>query len=272
MTAIYCCSIRRFTERRQPYSRSTCAVLNVGRIGVVVTYVHPIIRLFWLNSLVVVLITIERFSRTTRVVLAPHSFLSLHQLIQTVVLILASSVLAMLLFWETSGHLKALPGRSAVWLSVLFIAGTYLYGAGESLHELASYLLDARCDADHPVGDLCGGLFVNTFYTGNILFFVGAALITGVPIIAERLNENPDLRRPGTLPLILNAVVYSLTVVAYAAFDTVLVGLVFAVVMLIFTAVLWLPIRRSASRYPVATYWFITYLLGAVVSIVLRFL
>ena len=233
---------------------------------------HPITRLVWFNSLVVVLVTIERFSPTTRIVLAPHAFLSLHQLVQTVVLILASVVLAMLLFWETSGHLKALPGRSAVWLSVVFVAGAYLYGAGEGLHELASYLLGSRCDTDHPVGDLCGGLFVNDFYTGNILFFTGAALLTGVPIIAERLNDAPDLRRPATLPLILNAIVYSLTVVAYAAFDTVLVGTVFAVVMLIFTATMWLPIRSNAFRYPIATYWFITYLLGAVVSIVIRLL
>ena len=146
---------------------------------------HPVNRIFWLNSLVVLVVTIERFSQTTRVVLAPHDFISLHQLIQTTILILASVVLATLLFWETSGHLKALPGRTAVWLTVLFTAGAYLYGAGEGLHELASYLLGARCDAQHPAGDLCGGLFVNDFYTGNIVFFAGAALITAVPVVAE---------------------------------------------------------------------------------------
>ncbi|MEV6843629.1 hypothetical protein [Actinoplanes sp. NPDC051411] len=231
---------------------------------------YPITRIFWLNSLVVLAVTVERFSRTTRVVLPPHDFLSLHQLIQTAVLILASLVLAMLLFWETSGHLKALPGRSAVWLIVLFTAGAYLYGAGEGLHELASYLLGTRCDVDHPVGDLCGGLFVNDFYTGNILFFAGAALVTAVPVVAERLNANPDPRRPGPLPLIVNATVFAFTVVAYAAFDTVLVGLVFALGMLVFTAAMWLPVRARAARYPVTTYSFITYALGAVISLVIR--
>lgn len=234
--------------------------------------VHPISRIFWLNSLVVLAVTIERFSRTTRVVLPPHSFLSLHQLIQTAVLILASVVLAMLLFWETSGHLKALPGRSAMWLSVLFTAGAYLYGAGEGLHELASYLLGARCDADRPVGDLCGGLFVNDFYTGNILFFAGAALITAVPVVAERLNAGLDPRGPGVVSLLVNAVVFAFTVVAYAAFDAVLVGLIFALVMLAFTSLMWLPVRTRASRYPVTTYSFIAYALGAVVSLAIRLL
>jgi hypothetical protein len=234
--------------------------------------VHPITRIFWLNSLVVLAVTVERFSRTTRFVLPPHDFLSLHQLIQTVVLILASLVLSMLLFWETSGHLKALPGRSAVWLTVLFTAGAYLYGAGEGLHELASYLLGTRCDVNHPVGDLCGGLFVNDFYTGNILFFAGAALITAVPVVAERLTASPDRRRAAALPVIVNAAVFAFTVVAYAAFDTVLVGLIFALGMLVFTLVMWVPVRTTALRYPVTTYSFITYALGAVVSLVIRLL
>ena len=253
-----------------PWSRRGAA--EPGPSCAVIQGVHPVSRIFWLNSLVVVVVTIESFSRTTRVVLPPHDFLSLHQLIQTAVLILASVVLAMLLFWETSGHLTGLPGRSAVWLTVLFTAGAYLYGAGEGLHELASYLLGARCDADHPVGDLCGGLFVNDFYTGNIVFFVGAALITAVPVVAERLNVSPDPRRPGMVSLIVNAVVFAFTVVAYAAFDTVLVGLVFALVMLVFTVVMWLPVRARTSRYPVTTYSLITYALGAVVSLAIRLL
>jgi hypothetical protein len=233
--------------------------------------VHPINRIFWLNSLVVLLVTVERFSRTTRAVLSPHAFLSLHQLIQTVVLILASVVLSLLLFWEASGHFAPLRGRRTVWLSALFTAGVYLFGAGEGLHELASYLLGSRCDADHPVGDLCGGLFVNDFYTGNIIFFVGAALITAIPIIAERLQPRSDFTRAALASLIINAVVYAFTVVAYAAFDAVLVGLVFALVMLAFTVTMWLPVRRNALRYPVATYSVITYVLGAVVSVAIRF-
>jgi hypothetical protein len=72
--------------------------------------------------------------------------------------------------------------------------------------------------------------------------------------------------------LIVNAVVFAFTVVAYAAFDTVLVGLVFALVMLLFTAAMWLPGRTRTSRYPVTTYSFITHGLGTVVSLAIRLL
>ena len=72
--------------------------------------------------------------------------------------------------------------------------------------------------------------------------------------------------------LIVNAVIFAFTVVAYAAFDTVLVGLVYALAMLAFTGTMWLPVRARTSRYPVTTYSFITYALGAVVSLAIRLL
>ena len=228
--------------------------------------------LFTLSSLSVVLVTVERFSATTRVILQPHSFLSLHQLIQTGVIILFTTVIAALLFWELSGRFAGLRPAPAKWLFVVFAAGTYLVGAGEGLHELASYYLDAYCDPQHATGSLCGGLFINDFITGNVLFFIGAFASTAALLIVERLNPDPGLAKGQLIPLGINAVVYAATVVAYAGFDTVLVGLVYALAMLAFTLVVFLPVRRSFPRYPFATYTMAVYTLGAIVSLAVRLL
>jgi len=227
---------------------------------------HTLNRIFLVNSLLVVLVSVERFSVTTRVILQPHSFLSLHQLVQTGVLILAGTVTSWWTFSVVSGQ-----RRARLWLSIAFIAGTYLYGAGEGLHELASYLLNSRCaDPAHPVGTLCGGLFVNDFYTGNILFFAGGLLMTASLLVAERLQPATTFARRDVALLSVNAVVFAATVVAYAAFDTVLVGLVFALVMQVVSVAMWLPVRREPLRYPVTLYTLITYALGAVVAVALR--
>nr|WP_296071109.1 hypothetical protein [uncultured Actinoplanes sp.] len=219
---------------------------------------HLLNRIFLVNSLLVVLVTVERTTPITRVVLQPHAFLSLHQLVQTCVLILASVVT---LYWT----FHAVSGPRHRWLSIIFVAGTYLYGAGEGLHELASYLLQSRCG-----GSLCDSLFVDDFYTGNILFFVGAFLMTASLLIAERLQPSSTFGRRDVALLSVNAVVFAATVVAYAAFDTVLVGLVFALVTMVFSLAMAIPVRREPLRHPVTLYTVITYTVGSVVAVALR--
>jgi hypothetical protein len=233
---------------------------------------HRLNWLFTLSSVSVLLVTVERFSGTTRVILQPDSFLSLHQLLQTGVLILLTAVISVLLFWELSGHFSGLRKTAAVWLLVVFAAGVYLYGAGEGLHELASYYLTARCDPNHPAGSLCRGLFINDFYTGNVLFFVGAFATTAALLVVERMNPNPAFTRGQLVPLGINAVVYAATVVAYAAFDTVLVGLVYTLAMLAFTLGVFLPVRKRFLRYPFASYTVAAYTLGAILSVAIRLL
>ncbi|NMO49632.1 hypothetical protein HH310_00235 [Actinoplanes sp. TBRC 11911] len=232
---------------------------------------HILNRIFLVNSLLVVLVSVERFSATTDVILQPHSFLSLHQLVQTCVLILAGTVTFFWTFFVVSGRLRGIPTRATFWLAVTFVVGTYLYGAGEGLHEVSSYLLNSQCpDPEHAAGTLCGGLFVNDFYTGNILFFVGAFLTTAALLLAERLLPNDSFGRRD-LPLLgVNAVVFAATVVAYAAFDTVLAGLVFSLVTLAFTVAMWLPKRRESLRFPVTVYSVVAYGLGSIVAVVIR--
>jgi hypothetical protein len=233
--------------------------------------VHILNRIFLVNSLLVVLVSVERFSATTDVILQPHSFLSLHQLVQTCVLILASTVTFFWTFFVVSGRLRGIAARKTLWLGITFVAGTYLYGAGEGLHEVSSYVLNSQCpDPDHAVGTLCGGLFVNDFYTGNILFFVGAFLMSASLLVAERLLPNDSFGRRDVPLLAVNAVVFAATVVAYAAFDTVLVGLIFSLVTLAFSLAMWLPKRREPLRFPVTLYTVIAYVLGSIVAVIIR--
>jgi hypothetical protein len=104
--------------------------------------------LFSLNSLVVVLVSIERFSFTTHILLSPYQFLRLHEAVQMTVLILATAILPFFLLKEVTGNFSLLTKgkKSMLFLGVLFIAGIYFYASGNAFHELASFMLNQYSD------------------------------------------------------------------------------------------------------------------------------
>lgn len=227
--------------------------------------------LFSLTSAAVVLVTVERFSFTQRVLLPPHDFLRLHELLQMTVIILFTVVIPALVLREVSQNFAALRSRAGAWLFVAFIAGVYYYATGNGLHEMASFALTASCNPDHVVGDVCGGLFFNDFYTGNIMYFVGAFLMTASVLILERMRPAAEPFGRGALAVLaVNAVVFALTVLAYAGFDRVLVGLAYSVAMTLFVLACFLPIRSRYREHPFITYTTIVYVLGTIASIAVR--
>src|SRR5438067_7579733 len=132
--------------------------------------------LFSLNSLAVVLVSIERFSFTTRVLLQPYQFLRLHEALQIGVLILATVLIPFFLLREVTGNfsLLAKDKRRGMVLGSVFLAGIYFYASGNAFHELASFLFNQYCDVTSVSGPLCASLFFNDYYTGNVLYFIGA--------------------------------------------------------------------------------------------------
>src|SRR5262249_36629037 len=96
--------------------------------------------LFSLTSLSVVLVTLERFSFTTRILLQPYSFLKLHEAIQMLVLILATVLIPFFLFKTVTNDFALLKtNKKNLFLGVLFITGIYFYASGNAFHELASF-------------------------------------------------------------------------------------------------------------------------------------
>jgi hypothetical protein len=227
--------------------------------------------LFSLTSVSVVLVTVERFSFTQRVLLAPHDFLRLHELLQLTVIILLTVAIPALVLREVSQNFMALRSTAGAWLFMAFIAGVYYYATGNGLHEMASFALSASCDPDHVTGEFCGGLFFNDFYTGNIMYFVGAFLMTASILVLERRHPAGEpLGRGGLAVLAVNAVVFALTVLAYAGFDRVLVGLAYSGAVTLFVLGCFLPIRRRYREHPFTTYTTIAYVLGTIASIAVR--
>lgn len=233
--------------------------------------IHKVNLLLTLSSLSVILVTIERFSFTTRILLQPYSFLRLHELFQMAVLILFTTLIPFFLLREVSANFEELKTKRGIVLGTLFIAGVYFYATGNGLHELASFQFNTFCNVKHFSGTLCSGMFFNDFYTGNILYFIGAALMNIVLVIIERIRPNEDFKKKDLILLIINSLVYAFAIFAYAAFDRVLVGLVYSIIMMIAVGAFFLTRKKNTLTIPVTTSFMIAYIIGTTASLIVRF-
>ncbi len=232
---------------------------------------HKLNVLFSLTSLSVLLVTIERFSFTTKILLQPYNFLRLHELLQMSLLILFTVIIPFFTLYVISDKFQLFAKKNLVWLPLLFIIGIYFYSTGNGLHEVARFTLNQFCNSKDVKGILCQGLLFNDYYTGNILYFIGGICMVLALLLTEKINPNKTYSKKDVLPTVINAVIYSLAIFAYAAFDVVLVGFVYSLIVTIVTGILFFSIRKNYLHHPIIFYNTIAYTIGTFCALVLRF-
>jgi hypothetical protein len=226
--------------------------------------------LLTLMSLNVLMVTIERFSFTTHVILQPYSFLRLHEVTQIMFIILCTAILSFSLLKEVSDDFMLLQSTRGTILALVFTIGIYFYAAGNGVHEVTSYAWHAFCGPAQLTNPICGSVFFNDYHLGNILYFLGALLLLTSLLLFERMNPDPTFTRPDFIVLFLNSLVYALAIFAYAAFDRVLVGLVYSATAMTVILVLLLTSPTKYTALPFTLYSAATYVLGTVASLVVR--
>lgn len=230
--------------------------------------INTIVSLYSLTALVII---IERLSPTTQILLQPHNFIRLHEVIQTNVFILITVLLSFFIIKFATKNFTTLKEKGNGFLMMLFISGVYLYGAGEGWHEVASFLFNHYCDTKNVVGNLCGGLFINDYYAGNLIFFIGGLLMNyAVLALAIQTPVQKATKKELTI-LYANSIVYAFTWFAYAAFDAVLVGLCFAALLMVISVTFFWKVRKKWKDYPYVTYSALAYTLATFATLLVRF-
>ena len=133
---------------------------------------------------------------------------------------------------------------------------------------MTSFTFNQHCDVQDISGDLCGGLFINN-YTGNVLFFLGGIGMASVLMILERMNPPVPGRRNAIIGAV-NSFIYSFTFFAYAAFDTVLVGLYATAALMLISLVLLAGVVRHWRQHPYISYSAFAYTLATATSLIVR--
>jgi len=226
--------------------------------------------IFTINSFIVLIIIIERLSPTGKIFLQPFSFISLHQLNQSVIFLTAFIILSVFLLKELTNNFRSLHEKNNTFLLILFIAGAYLFGTGEGWHEVSNFMLHNDCHANNLVNNLCGGLFINSLFAGNIIFFVGGLLMNISLMAFAAKQPMKNFTNKDLVIVLLNSFVYALTWFAYAAFDKVLIGLFFSTLLAVISLGFLFFVKRAFKKYPYITYSAFAYSLATVATVLVR--
>ena len=186
-------------------------------------------------------------------------------------IILLTVVIPVFLLKEITQSFKNVKQREFL-LILSFITGVYFYATGNGVHELASFLFNHYCNTLKFSGDLCGGFFFNDYYTGNIFYFIGGFMMIASLLLLEYKRPNETYKKKDLPITIINACIYAFAIFAYAAFDRVLVGIIYSIITTVFSSYLFLQIRKTYLKYPVITYTTITYTIGTLAAFIVRFI
>jgi hypothetical protein len=231
--------------------------------------VNLLLTLLSLNAL---LVTIERFSFTTKIILQPYSFLRLHELIQMTLIILISAIIPFFILKEVTHNFESLKSTKGTLLGALFITGLYFYATGNGLHEVASYLFNTFCDTKKITTVACGSMYFNDYYTGNIMYFAGLFFSNISLIIFEIMAPaKKKFNKNDMIVTFINSLVLGLMFFAYAAFDTVLVGLFYICISTIAFVPILFIYRKKYTSLPFTTYTALAYLISTIPTVIVRF-
>lgn len=229
--------------------------------------INTIVTLYTLTALVII---IERLLPATQVLLQPYNFIRLHEINQTVIFLSITVILSFFVLKSVTNNFQTLSQTGNAILGAIFVCGAYLYGAGEGWHEVASFTLNTYCDVANLAGDLCNGLFINDYYAGNLIFFVGGVMMNTILLVLATQQPMERFDNKDLAILLANSLVYAFTWFAYAAFDVVLLGLFFAALLALISIVAFVKVRRKVREYPYITYSVVAYILATVATILYR--
>jgi len=218
----------------------------------------PIHVLLGVQTLVVILVSINRLSSLTTGYVAPNEFLRWVDLINMLVLPLISAVAFYLLKRQLAYPSAAYEGLAHVALNVTFIVGLYLLAASYGTHEVTNYLHVRFCN-DGQTDALCRIIIYNDDEFSHYVFFAGFVLMNLVILFMQVLFPHPGKAGAGDIALlVLNGVFIGLGIFANLAFEE--IGLDLYVVALLAALAVALLIRQR--NQPMFIYYATAYVLG----------
>jgi hypothetical protein len=214
--------------------------------------------LLGVQSLVVILLSINRLSTLTLGHVAANEFLRWVDFNNMLILPLISTIAFYLLVKHLETNPPASRGGVTLWLNLAFIVGIYLLAASYGDHEVTNYLHARFCDPDTG-SDLCRIVIFNDDEFSHWVFFAGFTLINAAVMLYQLAFPHPE--KPGrgdTALLILNGVFIGAGIFANLAFEV--IGLDLYVVAALAALSFYLLWRNRGQ--PLLVYYSTAYGLG----------
>jgi len=220
------------------------------------------------QSLVVVLVSINRLSRLTLGYVAPNEFLRWVDLHNMLTLPLVSILAFYLLKKAVEANGTPTSAGAHLAVNLAFVAGIYLLGAGYGDHEVTNYLHSRFCGRG-DASELCRIVVFNDDELSHWVFFAGFVLVNAALMLLQALFPRREAMSGRDSALIaLNAVLIGAGIFANLAFER--IGLDLYVVALL-TLVAFVLLRRL-GRQPLLVYYATAYGLGLVATGLYKYL
>lgn len=223
---------------------------------------RPTHLLLGIQSLVVILLSINRLSSLTTGYVAANEFLRWVDLNNMLILPLISTVAFFLLIKHMEIPGPTRDGWTHTALNLLFIIGVYLLAASYGDHEVTNYLHHRFCIPDDGT-PLCRIVIFNDDEFSHWVFFTGFVLINVGVMLYQIVFPHPARLGKGDLALLIgNGVFIGLGVFANLAFEV--IGLDLYVVALLAALSFYLLWRKGSQ--PLFVYYTTAYGLGLVAT------
>lgn len=214
--------------------------------------------LLGVQSLVAILVSLNRLGTWTLGYVLPNEFLRWvdfnNMLVLPLISVVASYLLKKTLEYDSPERESR---RHTAW-NLVFIVGLYLLAASYGDHEVTNYLHQRFC-ADDTTSDLCRIVIFNDDEFSHWVFFSGFVMVNAaILFIQDLFPHRQALTRADLALLALNALFLGAGVFANLGFET--IGLDLYVVTLLALIAAYLLWRRG--RQPLFVYYTIAYWLG----------
>jgi hypothetical protein len=220
--------------------------------------------LLGVQSLVAVLVSLNRLGRWTLGYVLPNEFLRWVDFNNMLVLPLISVAASYLLKKTLEYDSPQRQSQSHIVWNLAFIVGLYLLGASYGDHEVTNYLHQRFCATD-TTSDLCRIVIFNDDEFSHWVFFTGFVMVNVAILFIQNLFPYRDSVTNTDFALLgLNALFLGAGVFANLGFEE--IGLDLYVVALLGFISAYLLWRRG--RQPMFVYYTIAYWLGLVGSLI----
>jgi len=222
--------------------------------------------LLGVQSLVVVLVSINRLSSLTLGYVAPNEFLRWVDFNNMLILPLISAAAFYLLKKHMEYGSAALNSRAHLALNLTFIVGLYLLATSYGNHEVTNYLHARFCLADTD-SDLCRIVIFNDDEFSHWVFFAGFTLMNVAILLLQILFPRREPLGPTDLALLaLNGLFIGAGIFANLAFEE--IGLDLYVVAALAALAVFLWWRRGPQ--PLVVYYSMAYVLGLIATFIYK--
>ena len=220
--------------------------------------------LLGVQSLVAILVSINRLGTWTLGYVLPNEFLRWVDFNNMLVLSLISVVASYLLKKTIEYDSPQREGKAHIAWNLVFIVGLYLLAASYGDHEVTNYL-HARFCATDITSDLCRIVIFNDDEFSHWIFFTGFIMINAGLLFLQTVFPHRGEVTTGDISLlVVNAAFLAAGIFANLGFEE--IGLDLYVVALLAILSVYLLWRRG--RQPMFVYYTVAYWLGLVGSVI----